>query len=450
MIRTRASAGPRRAEHVLGHALVAVLLALVGAVALLWRPLAPPIGSLTTDLAAFRPEVLATVEAYRGPRYLVFGVATALEVLVPLLVVLTRTGRRLVSRVAGPLAHSPLRAGGIALLVTAMVSVATFPLAAWAQIVHDGEWGFRTQSAASWVVDWLTVSAGTWLAVAVLAGLLMWAVGRWPRSWPYRLTLAGTVLAAGVVLLHPLLLQPILLPTSPMPPSETRDDLEAILEEQDAGDLPIHVGEASLRTTRVNALVVGIGPTERVVLYDTLLDLPGEQIESVLAHELAHREHRDLLRGVLAVPVFLLPALLLLRRVVVRSPVARRHTGARGPTDPRLVAVVLLAVAVLELAGAPLVNLASRRAEAAADHRAIEVSGDPAAKIAAARAFTVRDLSPPRGPTWVRVLTATHPAIEDRIRAAVAQADPQQLPTREELEEAELEIAHDAVRERLE
>jgi STE24 endopeptidase len=436
-------------ERTTPYLLLALLLALIGAVGLLWRPLAPPVGALDTDLADFRPEVLATVAAYRTPRYVIFAVATTLEVLVPLLVVLTRRGRRLVARVAGPATRAPLRAAGVAFVVAVLTSLATFPLAAWSRIVHDGRWGFRTQSAGSWLVDWLTVSLGTWLAVAALVLVLMWAMARWPRSWPYRLTLLGSVLAAAIVLIHPLVLQPILLPTSPMPPSETRDDLEAILEEQGAGDLELHVGDASLRTTRVNAMVVGIGPTERVVLYDTLLELPGEQIQSVLAHELAHREHRDLARGVLAVPTFLLPAMLLLGRVLNGSGV-RRRTGARGPVDPRLAAAVLATAAVLELVGAPVANVASRRAEAAADHRALEVTEDPAAKIAASRAVVVRDLSPPRAPTWVRVLSATHPAVEDRIRAAVAHADPDQLPSREELEEAEADLAHEAVRERLE
>jgi hypothetical protein len=78
------------------------------------------------------------------------------------------------------------------------------------------------------------------------------------------------------------------------------------------------------------------------------------------------------------------------------------------------------------------------------------VTEDPAATIAASRAVVVRDLSPPRAPTWVRVLSATHPAVEDRIRAAVAHADPAQLPSRGELEEAEADLAHEAVRERLE
>lgn len=438
-----------RPERVAVYAVLAVALAAAGVAASLWRPLAPPVPEVTSDLATFAPAVMDVVETYRGPRYVVSALATTLSVLVPVLVAITPWGRRLVARVAGPATHSAWRSALVALVVAALTSLAIFPLAAWSGIVHEGRWGFRTQSAAGWLVDWMLVAGGTWLATAVLIAVLVAAARRWPRSWPFRLTLVGTMLAAVVVLFHPLVLQPILLPSSPMPPSETRDAAEAVLEAQGAGNLALHVGDASLRTTRVNAMVVGIGPTERVVLYDTLLDLPGAQIESVLAHELAHREHRDLLRGILLTPALLLPGLLLLRALVLR-PSATTGLGGRGWVDPRRVATVLAVVAALELVGSPVANLVSRRAEAAADHRALQVTGDPVARVAATRAFTVRDLAAPRGPAWARLLHGTHPSIEERIRAAVAQADAGELPPREEFEEREREIAHEAVVERLE
>lgn len=433
-------------ERVLPWALLAVALAAVGVVASVWRPLAPATGPVDTDLTRFSADVMAAVEAYRGPRYLVAGLSAALGVLVPVVLALSRRGRALVGRVAGPATHAPLRAAGVAVLASVLSSLATLPLAAWVRIVHDGRWGFRTQPWTGWVVDWLTVSAGTWLTMGALAALLLGAVRRWPRSWPYRLTVAGTALGTVVLVLHPLVLQPVLLPTAPLADQDVPPAAREVVEAMGAQDLPLYVGAASQRTTRVNAVVTGLGPTERVVLYDTLLDLPEEQVRSVLAHELAHWQHRDLLRGLLAVPTAMLPALLLLRAVVWSS-ASRRHAHARSRTDPRLVAGVVAVAAVLELLGTPIANGVSRRAEAAADHRALEVTQEPGMQVATARAFTVRDLSAPRPPGWVQLLYGTHPTIAERIEAAVAASDPDRLPTRAELEAAERDVAHPAVRE---
>jgi STE24 endopeptidase len=437
--------GRGRRERVLPWAVVAVLLAIVGVVASVWRPLAPSLAAVATDLDTFGPDVMTAVDAYRAPRYLVAGVSTGLGVVVPVLIAWTRRGRALVGRVAGPATQSPLRGALVAVVVAVATSLATLPLAAWIRIVHDGRWGFRTQSWSGWVVDWVTVSAGTWLTMGALAALLLAAVRRWPRSWPYRLTVVGALLGAAIVVIHPLVLQPVLLPTSPLPEGEVRDVAEELMAEMGAEDLPLYVGEASVRTTRVNALVTGLGPTERIVLYDTLLELPEDQLRSVIAHELAHREHRDLLRGVLAVPTALLAALLLLRGVVWSSP-SRRRAGARGPTDPRLVAVVMAVAAVLEFAGTPVANMVSRRAEAAADHRALQVTGEVEVQIRTARAFTVRDLSAPEPPAWAQLLYGTHPSVAERVRAAVAEADdPDDLPGRDELSADEADVAHPSI-----
>jgi hypothetical protein len=73
----------------------------------------------------------------------------------------------------------------------------------------------------------------------------------------------------------------------------------------------------------MNALITGLGPTEQVVLYDTLLELPAPQVAAVLAHELAHQEHADLARGTLLTATAALVGLLLLRRVLDGAVVRR-------------------------------------------------------------------------------------------------------------------------------
>ena len=72
------------------------------------------------------------------------------------------------------------------------------------------------------------------------------------------------------------------------------------------------VADASRRTTRVNAYVSGLGRTRQVVVYDTLLAAAGsgppdgagdpppsgtDEVVLVVAHELAHVRHRDVLWG---------------------------------------------------------------------------------------------------------------------------------------------------------
>lgn len=445
MTQRRVRSGATSREHVAGWALAALVLALAGLVGSVIRPLAPATGPIDPALTRFDPAVLETIAAYREPRLVVAVLATVLAVAAPAAFACSRRGRAIVRRLAGGATHSPARAALVAGMTALVASVATLPASAWLGLEHDVTWGFTTQGPAAWALDWLLVSAGTWMGTAALAAVLVAAVARWPRSWPYRLTVAATLIGTGLVLIHPLVLQPVLLPTRPLSDA-ARETVTPVLERAGADDVPVVVGAASERTTRVNAQLVGLGPTERVVLYDTLLELPDDRIEGILAHELAHQRHRDLVRGVGLIATFALPGLLLLRGLL-GSPGVQRLAGARGSADPRLLAVVVAAVAALELGTQPVVNLASRRAEAAADARAVEISQDPGLLIRSARTFALRDLSYVDPPTWVEVVWGSHPSVADRISQAVGLADdPAGLPTLDQLRaERDPGLVHPAI-----
>lgn len=57
---------------------------------------------------------------------------------------------------------------------------------------------------------------------------------------------------------------------------------------------------------RANAYFAGLGRTKRIVLYDTLLaNYPLDEIEAVVAHEMAHWSQGHILRGlVLSASIF--------------------------------------------------------------------------------------------------------------------------------------------------
>ena len=63
----------------------------------------------------------------------------------------------------------------------------------------------------------------------------------------------------------------------------------------------------SSHTKKANAALAGLGRTRRILLSDTLLaDYSEDEIEVILAHELAHHVHRDLWRGIAVQAVALL------------------------------------------------------------------------------------------------------------------------------------------------
>ena len=78
--------------------------------------------------------------------------------------------------------------------------------------------------------------------------------------------------------------------------------------------------DASRRTTAANAYVTGLGPTKRVVLFDTLLDrYSRDEVRVVVAHELAHVRSRDVPRGVLFAAIVAPAAALAVQRLSWRA-----------------------------------------------------------------------------------------------------------------------------------
>ena len=100
---------------------------------------------------------------------------------------------------------------------------------------------------------------------------------------------------------------------------------------------------------------------------------------------------------------------------------ATRRRGGMGA--PEAVPLALLVVAVFQLATAPLANHISRRMEAEADWKALQVTQDPAALEGLMLGFSRRRSATPTRPRGCSSCSGTHPALADRIAMARAFAE---------------------------
>jgi STE24 endopeptidase len=164
------------------------------------------------------------------------------------------------------------------------------------------------------------------------------------------------------------------------------------------------VADASRRTLKHNAYVSGIGRTRRVVLFDTMLaEAARAELEFVVAHELGHRRHRDVVKGTLI--------------AMAGAAVAVLVAWPLDPT-PRRIPLLLLVWGALELASLPVATAFSRRLERRADSFALELTHDPAALEAAFRRLAKANLADLDPPPLVYSLLFTHPTPAERIAAA--------------------------------
>jgi STE24 endopeptidase len=293
-----------------------------------------------------------------------------------------------------------------AAVVTVAVTVVCLPLDLWRGHLRERHWGLSTQSLSGWLTDrakstavTLLVGTGAWTALIALVHAL-------PRWW-VPVGAVGAALAVVIItLLAPLLLEPLFNHFEPLADRELADTLRSLAEDAGVPIRDVLVADASRRTVKMNACVSGLGPTRRVVVWDTLLRTGSEsQLKLVVAHELAHRRERHVVKGTLLAAAGAITAVLLLWAAL----------GTPNPGDYPLAALLLIG---LEIAALPFGAALSRRWERTADRYSLKLTGDREAyrqtHVALARA-NLADLDPPR----LAYLTLfTHPTTAERLALA--------------------------------
>ena len=251
---------------------------------------------------------------------------------------------------------------------------------------------------------------GEALVTVAAVGLAMLLSRRLGRRWWLVGGPAFVALVAAVLVLTPLVLSPRL---APLEDRRLAAEIERLAEREGVGDVRVEVENASRRTTVPNAEAIGVGPTTRVVLWDTLLDgrFSDREIRSIAAHELAHVGRDHLWKGIAWFALFALPAAWLLAFLADRR---------GGLHQPSVVPFAVLVVVAIQLALLPATNAVSRRYEAEADWVALETARDPRAAESLFRKLSTTALDEPEAPRWAQLLRGTHPELVDRVAMARA------------------------------
>ncbi len=164
---------------------------------------------------------------------------------------------------------------------------------------------------------------------------------------------------------------PYLATTHPLTEPGLRATVRRLELAAHVGHVPVVMQEVSNETSLPNAETEGIGPSRRVVIWDTLLDgrfTPGE-VKVVIAHELGHVKRNHIWKSVGWYALFAFPGAYLISRVT-------RRRG--GMAEPAAVPLALFAFVVLGLLALPLQNAITRHMESEADWLALQTTQRPA------------------------------------------------------------------------
>lgn len=191
---------------------------------------------------------------------------------------------------------APLLSGTLHIVgVFAAMALLGLPFGIYRTFVQEHRFGFNRTRPAVFVTDLLkawtlglvlgAAAAASVLWIMASAGAWWWAVG-WVAWLGFSLLVTWA---------WPRVFAPLFNKFSPLEDADLRRRIDALLARCDFHAKSIFVMDGSRRSSHGNAYFTGLGREKRIVFFDTLLTrLTPAQIESVLAHELAHFKLRHI------------------------------------------------------------------------------------------------------------------------------------------------------------
>ena len=299
----------------------------------------------------------------------------------------------------------------------ALLALVGFPFAWYSGFHLAHAFGLSRQTFSAWLVDWLKAAAiGLLLGSAMLLAFYG-TLAAFGARWWLAFGVLGTAVAIVLTFVAPYVLLPLFYRPRPLSDPTVVDEIRRLADAARTAVRDVCTLDFSRKTVEANAAVIGLGPSRRVVLADTLLSeftLP--EIRTVVAHELGHHVHRDMLRLLLIQGGLLWAGLLV--AALLAEPLLGSLGASGGLRDPASLPLLLLGAELFGLATMPLANGLSRRFEAEADEFALSLTRDGTAFASALRRLADQNLAELQPPRWAELLLASHPPIARRIARA--------------------------------
>lgn len=305
-----------------------------------------------------------------------------------------------------------------AFIFVAIMAILDLPLGYYGGFVLPHRFGQSNQSLRDWIADQFKGMLIGGPIGLVLLELLYLALRLTGNSW--WLWAAAGMLAFNVLLtnLAPVLIMPLFNKYVPLG-DEHRDLADRLLKLAERAKTKVqgvYKFDLSRRTKSANAALTGIGNTRRIIIGDTLLnEFTPDEIEAVLAHELGHQVHRDILLyigfGTAVTLVGFYLASLAMQWAVGAF-------GYGGVSDVAALPALGLVLGAYGLLTAPIDNAVSRWREKMADEYSLQSTSKGEAFASAFIRLANQNLGELDPEKWVVFMFHTHPPLADRIEMA--------------------------------
>jgi STE24 endopeptidase len=369
-----------------------------------------------------RFEVQITGEMIRHSRirdvlYFV-GNAWAIATMVVLLV--TPVSRKLRDAAARVTRQPFLMAMVYIALFTLVVAAIDFPLAYYSGFVVPHQFDLTDQTFGAWMTD-QAKELGVGILIGTVVGALALLAIRRFRNWWLVLWAGSIPLILLMVVIQPVVLDPLFNKFEPLRNAQLRTKLLDLASRAGIEGGRVYQVDKSRQTKTLNAYVNGIGPTKRIVMWDTLLaEMTEDEVLAVMGHEMGHYALKHMWKGLAFTLAMALLVFFIGQRIHDRG---LERWGAKwgltGRGDPASVPWLLLLMTVMAFLLSPVGSAFSRYMEHESDIFALELThlNEPMASAFVKLAENAKRDPDPH--PFIRFWRYSHPTIAERIPFAL-------------------------------
>ena len=301
-------------------------------------------------------------------------------------------------------------------LLALVNEIGALPVAFYGGFLIERRYGLSNEGPGAWAADEAKSFALALVLGVGAASLLYLFIRLSPEGWWLPAGAAFALIVVGMANLAPVLLLPLFYRVKPLDRESLRARLLALSDRAGARVVGAYEWGLAEKTKKANAALAGLGATRRILVSDTMLaEYSEDEIEVVLAHEMAHHVHGDIWKGLLFDSALIVAGFYLASRVLewATAPLA-----LSGPADAAGLPVLLLVAGALSLVMVPAAHALSRAYERNADRFALELTRNPVAFVSAMRRLGAQNLAEEHPSRVIQWLFYSHPPIRERIAAA--------------------------------
>lgn len=303
------------------------------------------------------------------------------------------------------------------ILYSAISQLISLPLSFYSGFTRMHAYGLSNQTLTRWFSNWGLESLLTIGALVAFIWIFYLLIRKSPRRWWFYSSLVAIAISFFLMFIQPVWIDPLFNKFGPMKNKKLEEQILTLASRAHIAGARVYEVDKSQDTKTVNAYVIGMGSSARIVLWDTTLEkLNPSQILFVMGHEMGHYVLHHIWWGFLYYS--LLSFFLFYFTYKSAGYLLHRYSRRFGFNSLSSIAslpLLLLLFGFFSLLTTPLNNAFTRTIEHHADIFGLEITQDNQAAGTAFVALQLQNLANPRpGPVYT-FWRCTHPPLGERV-----------------------------------